>query len=673
MRLRLNIMIEALILLFCSIGALSITSCSDKNTIPAMTPLESALAQAGKNRAELEKVLHRYSQIPTDSLKYKAACFLIENMPHYTYYEGKQLDNYLNYYAILKGIRGRGIDSSVAVDSIKKMYGDYSIHSLRLKRDIEEIDSTYLCRNIEWAFKVWHEQPWGKNVSFSDFCEYVLPYRIEDEKLTDWREMIYKKYNLILDSLRTSTLLDREDPIQAALYLSKAITSSDETYFTTASPASLPHVGPVVAQLRCGSCRELSDFLIYACRALGIPCSIDYMPLRGNDNARHFWVSFWDKYGELYLQEYPDQMRMLRESGMPHLPKVKVYRQTFSLNRTMQNEMLALDTVVVPLFQKPHFIDVTYPYARDYKENLHIPSSAIYSGKPSSKIAYLCTSRMFDWAPVAWSTFDREQLSFHDIHKGTMMRVATLESDRLAFWTDPFWIDKANEFHFLSAKDSIQDVVLYAKFNLAEETFRGRMLGGVFEGSNDPSFKQKDTLFLVNEIPGRLNTVVQVSPRKPYRYVRYYGSPGGHCNISEAAFFGENGIDILKGKIIGTPGCAQNDGSHEYTNVFDGKSWTSFDYKEPSGGWSGLDLGAPELINKIQYTPRNRDNYIRPGDDFELFYCDKIWKSLGKVKSKSDSLVYKGVPKDALLLLVNHSRGVQKRIFTYEKGEQIWK
>lgn len=669
MKLQLSI-IKTFGSLFLFLATLCIASCSKE--VPT-TPLESALVQAGKNRGELEKVLHRYGQVPADSLKYKAACFLIENMPYYTYYEGKQLDNYLTYYAILKGIQGRGIDSSVAVDSILKMYGTYSPNSLLLKRDIEQIDSAYLCRNIEWAFKVWREQPWGKNVSYSDFREYILPYRIGNETLADWREMIYKKYNPILDSLRTSTLLDKEDPVQAALYLSKAITSSDEIYFTTATPASLPHVGPVVAQLRCGSCRELSDFVIYACRALGIPCSIDYMPLRGNDNARHFWVSFWDKYGELYVQEYPDQMRIIHESGIPHLPKVKVYRQTFSLNKEMQNEMLALDSVIAPSFQKPHFIDVTYPYARNYKENLKIPSSAIYPGKTSSKIAYLCTSRMFEWVPVAWTAFDRDHLSFRDIHKGTMMRVATLEGGQLAFWTDPFWIDTANDFHFLSAKDSMQDVIMYAKFNLAEESFRGRMLGGVFEGSNDPAFKQKDTLHLINEIPGRLNTVVQVSTRKTYRYVRYYGAPGGNCNISEAAFFGKNSTDTLKGKTIGTPGCAQNDGSHEYTNVFDGKSWTSFDYKDPSGGWSGLDLGRPRHISKILYTPRNRDNYIRPGDDFELFYCDKIWKSLGRMRSGSDSLLYKNVPKDALLLVVNHSRGMQKRIFTYEKGEQIWK
>ena len=58
-------------------------------------------------------------------------------------------------------------------------------------------------------------------------------------------------------------------------------------------------------------------------------------------------------------------------------------------------------------------------------------------------------------------------------------------------------------------------------------------------------------------------------------------------------------------EVIGTPGCFQQDGSHEYTNVFDGKSWTSFDYKESEGGWAGLDLGVPTQIDKIVYIPKH--------------------------------------------------------------------
>lgn len=74
-----------------SIIALSIAvmACGGK------TNLETALIQAGDNRAELEKVLNHYA---VDSLKYKAACFLIENMPYHYYYTGEEV-NYENNFS----------------------------------------------------------------------------------------------------------------------------------------------------------------------------------------------------------------------------------------------------------------------------------------------------------------------------------------------------------------------------------------------------------------------------------------------------------------------------------------------------------------------------------------------------------------------------------------------
>lgn len=51
--------------------------------------LEVALRAAKSNRSELEKVLHHYQRTPDDSLKYKAARYLIENMPFYSYSVGE--------------------------------------------------------------------------------------------------------------------------------------------------------------------------------------------------------------------------------------------------------------------------------------------------------------------------------------------------------------------------------------------------------------------------------------------------------------------------------------------------------------------------------------------------------------------------------------------------------
>ena len=636
--------------------------------------LQDALEQAGINRLELEKVLARYDV--EDSLKYRAACFLIENMPWYSYYEGELLDDYLDYFRMLSESESR---TSVAyqdiANEITNRYGHFSYDRLQQKQDILTLDSAYICNNIDWAFKVWREQPWGKNISFEDFCEYILPYRIGDEKPEYWREKFYTEYNPLLEELRYENPEMAEDPIQALFVLMRHITNREEVYFTTIAPGDLPHVGASVARYKSGSCKDLTDYVVYVCRALGIPCHIDFVPIRGNDNVGHFWLSFKDKNGELYAQDFPESVVPVRTSGFRNDPKVKVYRYTFSYNREMKKEMTALDTNFPELFDRLMFTDVTYPYAKHYASQVFIPLEYVYNQKVKNKIAYLCTAQYLDWTPVAWAPRNKNDITFNNIQKGDIMRIAIWENNRLVPQSDPFRINPlTNQIIKYARSESVQDVKLYTKYSTSEESsFLIRMLGGVFEGSNDAGFSRKDTLFVINNMSNRLLTQVYPKNQKKYRYVRYYGPPGSHCNISEVTLYEAKQDTIyLDGAIIGTPGSLNKKDPHEYTNVFDQKTWTSFDYKEPSGGWAGLDLGTAKNIAKITYSPRNRDNYIRPGDTFELFYLDGEWKSFGVVKSESDSLLYKNVPTNTLLYLKNHSRGKQERIFTYENGKQIW-
>ena len=656
-----------IVLVIMLIGKVIINSLRKEN----VTSLETVLQVAGENRQELEKVLRYYKKNSSDSLKYKAACFLIENMPFYTYSDGEQLDNYKSYYVWLKTSKGK--TPQEIADSVKNVYGP--MKEPNKKRDIMEIDSAYLCHNIDWAFKVWQEQPWGKNISFETFCEYLLPYRIGDEPLAYWRETYYEKYNSILDSLRMSDSLDIEDPVVAANYLISKLPDKSY-YYTSVTPYPFGHIGPEYVQYLSGTCREVTDFAVYLFRALGIPCAIDFVPARSYINAGHFWLTTWNKDGEEYMTDFPQKLRPVRKNWWYRWDdSSKVYRYTFSVNRGLYEQMAKYGEEVYPFWRLPKFTDVTYGYVYNFKKELVIPLDKQYKTKRNGKIAYLCVSARDRWTPVDWTVYDAGHLAFQYVRKGSFMRVATYENGELCFLTDPFYADKQNdEIHYYPVGKERQDVVLYAKCNIEiENRFRNKMIGGVFEGSNHPDFLEKDTLFIIQGKPNRLNTTVKSWSDKEYRYLRYFGPAKGFCNISEVAFYEKNDTIALSGKIIGTPGCSQHDGTHEYTNVFDGKTWTSFDYHQPTGGWAGLDLGRKVRVDRIVYTPRNRDNYVRPDDVYELFYCDRDWKSAGKIKAAADSLVFRDIPVNTLLLLRNHTRGLDERIFIYENGSQLWK
>ena len=154
--------------------------------------LEYALEFAGENRRELEKVLEYYSD---DSLKFRAACFLIENMPRWYAYDGWQLDT----FEVLMRQDREGILSK----DDKMRWNRFDYHALNKIYDSKVITSEYLIENIDLAFQEWQKRPWNKSLSFDDFCDLILPYRIGNERLSDWRSLYNAYYGNLFDSIYT--------------------------------------------------------------------------------------------------------------------------------------------------------------------------------------------------------------------------------------------------------------------------------------------------------------------------------------------------------------------------------------------------------------------------------------------------------------------------------------
>ena len=84
-----------------------------------------------------------------------------------------------------------------------------------------------------------------------------------------------------------------------------------------------------------------------------------------------------------------------------------------------------------------------------------------------------------------------------------------------------------------------------------------------------------------------------------------------------------------------------------------------------------FDIGKEISVKKIVLSPRNDDNYIWPGDEYELFYNDGIngWFSLGKQVAK-ERVLYYNVPVNALFWLRNLSKGKEEQVFFYRNNIQ---
>ena len=89
---------------------------------------------------------------------------------------------------------------------------------------------------------------------------------------------------------------------------------------------------------------------------------------------------------------------------------------------------------------------------------------------------------------------------------------------------------------------------------------------------------------------------------------------------------------------------------------------------------AGNAIAVPEKIEKIVYMPRNDDNFIRLGDQYELFYQDGFrgWISLGRQVASELTLHYDNIPKNSVLWLRNLSRGREETVFRNEDGRQVF-
>lgn len=640
---------------FLFIFILSVVSCSTPS------PLEQALRSAGENRSELEKVLDHYSRNEQDSLKYKAACFLIENMPYHHTYTGPAVDDY--YREITPLIKQGNVN---IFDSIKARINSATQvlkkQRLDIKMDIMHIDSEFLISHIDRIFLT-REYPWNKDVSFEDFCEYVLPYRINNEPLEDWLPAYTSISKHIADSL-----YERSDSYKDFIinivnhYTEKTPYIRSCSFYVKNYPTSLLNI-------RYGTCQEIAMMGIYIFKSLGIPVCMDFTPNWVNRAQGHNWngIEIDDVYYPFIFQEYSSVFgNHLKDKFYEKFSKI--YRSTYSIQKESLF-MQASGEELPNLFSNPFIKDVSDIYKEECSD---INMELDFSDK-KDKIAYIMVFNNKEWIPVDWAKIKNNRVDFHNLHKHSCYLITSYDGKRFKPLTPPFIMDDGGNIETIDLEeDNLQDMVLFRKYPIGSMgKYLNRSVGGEFHGSNDANFSRYKVLYTVTHtITDMRWHTIDIDPQE-FKYLRYYSAKGGYNNIAEIKFVSAND-SILTGKIIGE-GEYLSDKPRLYKHAFDGNPLTFFESKDPDDSWVGLELKEKMPVKKIIYIFRNNDNNIRLGDMYELLYWDnKKWKSLGTQKGVCDSLIYTGCPTNAVFVLKNHTRGNEERIFTYGDDTQIW-
>jgi len=600
----------------------------------------NVLKQAGDNKSEIQKVIAHYQQHEGDSLKLKAAYFLIENMPfHHWANKLPQFDWVFD--SIVKypdtNMRREHFDTLL----ISEAHTSFIV-APRIYNDVQSLKADYLIENIDLAFEAWLSHPANKRADFKIFCNYILPYRNADEEVEPGaRRHFMERYHWVFDSLKANVPLKSvADKIINTFHYSN-LTSIREKYPVTLSIAQYE-------KSRIGLCEDGVNYFVDLFRALGIVSSDEYIEHWGNHPVSgHSWLRL--EYGkEVYCEK--NIRDVYKFESIP-----KVFRRTFT-----QEESEYGDTC----FYK----DVT----AEYTPTVNVDINVLFN-EPKSKVRpVLCVFDAYRvWANVIDGKFDGHLFRYKNIGVNVLYLPAYYISGNLYPVNYPFFVSRKKTIHYWNPRMNLhQSCFLLRKtgFTTPRNTWKRQWLDslnhGFFEGANNPRFLHASKLSVINHLNSPQPQLLKTKYKKNFRFVRFNANMH-ESYLASLEFLNRRGKK-LSGVVI-KENCQKfwkNEGA------FDDDPLTF------SGGRNfklGLQFKKTKRIRYIRFQARNDDNHIHKGDIYELFYWNKMWTSLGRKTATDTVLTYNSVPRNALFWLKDISRGREENVFAIDgNGRQRW-
>lgn len=644
--------------------------------------VEKALTLSGSNKKELQKVIEYYQE-PKDSLKLKAAYFLIKNMSNKYSIVGEGLEKLNTIFPAIEKARKQNIverdpnsDKYLIIDSLwnnLSMKNGKLIHfSLSIKQDLNTIKSDFLIENIEYSFKAWNF-PWSRHLSFEEFCEYILPYRVSEESLESWRPAVYDKYKPLMDSLKASNL---KDPVKVCKIINKQILSK-WIYSPTLMKYPVAMTADNLMKGYMGSCKHQVALATFTMRALGIPVVCEQVPHYGNRSLGHDFNGVLSKNGNFIDFEAGDNKRFgkildSQKEQERYIPKI--YRSTYSLSNKSLIALKPKNEIIPIFFTNQSITDVTSQYlpvsSIKIKLTTQVPANCSY--------VYLCVFDNKNWQAVGWSKIIKNEVIFTNMGTGILYMPMYYVNSKLVTASSSLILDRTGTTHNIISVEKEQEMVLKRKYK-PHRQMQSQMINTTFEVSNNADFKKTTNLYSIKDSVELIQQNVLIKNHRKYRYVRYLVSATKRGDISEMSFLSKKGTPLF-GKIITSKNTSRfvlknnkNVKNTTIKNAFDSDVLSfAVILEDSTEQWIGLDFGIKKHISKLSFCPRTDKNDVWPELNYELFYWDKGWKSIGLKKASTNTLIYKSPVSNALFLLRCLDEGEEERIFTYRNGKQIW-
>lgn len=652
--------------LFATLTLVAFSGCSKDDLY-----LHYALKAAGKNKTELKAVLKHYRTVDKDPEKLKAAKYLIANMPaHYSYRDTAAINR---YYGQALEILGTGPSPDWQRDTLRQISDrQYLGITGNVISDVEVMTADYLIYSIDHAFNQWHTQPWAKHLSYEEFQDWILPYKVTELQSFDaWRDTLSQHYS---DSINTVTdLFDQRNTIYGAIEIvrnelhSKLSAIGHRVIWEDRGSIPMRSAATWV-RMTYGSCLDYVTMGTAVFRSLGLPSAVDQVACWGRNSDGHSWYVFPDDRG----REQATINSIIMPAGMQFYPYEripKVWRSTYTVNR----ELVRYRNTAKYVYPFDLCLqDVTNLYNLTSDIEIETDKSLVKKlrDKKYVYIAMAINEQGPQWKVLDYGKMKGGKAYFRNIGRNMLYITLGYNGKQLIPISHPFVLNKSGDVEYIN--NPLEEVTsmdirrkYYESYNVVD--MRRRLLGGKFQSSDYPDFKEAVTIYTIDhtDIPYLIETNIS----RPYRYWRYVSPDGSWGSISEVSFHDAQGKKI-SGRGIANPEAGQD----AIDRAYDGNLLSNFEINQPDGNWVGMDMGKPIVVPYVSVSPRSDDNDVCLGNEYELFYFDGTkWSSLGYRLSEGNSIHYDNIPLNTLLWLRNYTRGNNERPFIIkENGEIEW-
>lgn len=616
-----------------------------------------ALAQAGKNRASLEQALKSYRP---GSMEYKAACFLIANMPYHSIggrIQGldRKLDTMIRtadqaYNQLIQGSTAEEQESDplhariqaaaeASAQANQQMAWTDPVITVADEPDIVALDGKFIRKQVEHCCKMRRASKRLMQMSDADFFDYILSYRsVSDYPLVTTADTLSDFFSKYL----------RADTATVAVPLAERYNRA--TWWLRHWGGDYPFdtsIGwrEMFFSRDAHDCVDMAFYGAQILRACGWPATVEYNTAYKIWSGRHYDLAIPSSWNGEW-QSFSPETEVPRPAEDRFKNCLNIYRMHFAPQDGTPIKLRAEGEPVPDELADPCIEDVS----SHYTEVCHLSLPLSKDVSANRKLVYLASFQSHTgWVPVTWGTIDRKngKMEFQHVVTDHLYLPMTYGTDgQLTAIGAAFRLKHTGKQNSLITPRSSAYEALHLNSNATKQVevsvsrkfprkpsmlaCAHRAVGTVVLGDDNESFQHADTLGTILIAPEDEWADLSLKPHRPYRYYRVAAPAADpHVMLSEIQFLTSrthNYTNVMQPTALDSTAKADSLWMRLMDEPLDKCQWKAEydgDVKTAPDGWPDvtLKLAEPQKVERIRFMVKNAENHVKPG----VLYTLRHW------------------------------------------------